>query len=285
MKKITSLLASLLFSLIVNAQNTIVTDTIIQLSTCAGGNVIVPFTASGNFPTGNIFTAQLSDGFGQFTNPINIGSIPFNVGLIFATIPANTNFGFLYKIRVISTNPAVIGSPCPNTLIITQVAQLNQIIATPNDTICQGQTVTLSALNPAGSYLWSTGDTTQAITVSQGGTYSVTVTDFLMCETDTSINITVLPQPCSLGISELNDFNVVISPNPTKGIFQLELPNYDVALTEILVSNSLGQPIKTEQYKLNENTVEINLSSAEKGVYFVWILNGDRSATKRVVKE
>jgi gliding motility-associated-like protein len=39
-----------------------------------------------------------------------------------------------------------------------------------------GQTYTLDAQNPGASYLWSTGATTQSISVNQIGTYSVTVT-------------------------------------------------------------------------------------------------------------
>ena len=77
------------------AQTTITCDSILQTSTCAGGNVVVPFSYTGNFPFGNTFTAQLSNGFGQFTAPVSIGStmLYFNgSGLIFATIPASANF-------------------------------------------------------------------------------------------------------------------------------------------------------------------------------------------------
>lgn len=45
-----------------------------------------------------------------------------------------------------------------------------------NGSFCEQPVVTLTAGNTqAGSYLWSTGDTTAAITVTQPGTYSVTV--------------------------------------------------------------------------------------------------------------
>ena len=285
MKKITCLFIGLVLSLSLSAQNTITTDTILQLSTCAGGNVIVPFTTSGNFPVGNVFTAQLSNALGQFTTPINIGTIPFNAGLIFATIPANTNFGFLYKIRVISSNPAVVGSACPNTLIITQVAQLNQITATPNDTICQGESVTLSALIPGATYAWSTGETTQAINVSQTGTYSVTVIDLLQCETDTSINITVLPQPCVMSSKEVETIAFELAPNPTSGKFQISVNNAFNSTTEILVLNSLGQKVIFQQRKLSSSIIEIDLSTVETGVYFVRMTDGDLFTTKKIAKK
>ena len=65
-------------------------------------------------------------------------------------------------------------------------------------TICDGETVTLEA--PAGfvSYTWSTGETTQSISVDQSGEYFVTVLDTLGC-TGESNRLTVvvrpLPQP------------------------------------------------------------------------------------------
>jgi large repetitive protein len=42
--------------------------------------------------------------------------------------------------------------------------------------VCAGNPITIDAPAGASSYLWSTGATTQSITVSTGGTYSVTVT-------------------------------------------------------------------------------------------------------------
>src|ERR1700748_164756 len=144
MKKflLAALLGLSLLSFQAKAQLALTTDSILQLSTCAGGNIVVPFTVSGgNFNFGNTFTAQLSNAFGSFANPVNIGTFFFwQSGVIFATIPANTNFGFFYKIRVIASSPADTGTVCPNNLIITQIAQLNQIIPSPSDTICNDTT-------------------------------------------------------------------------------------------------------------------------------------------------
>jgi hypothetical protein len=285
MKKINLFFSAILFCVTLNAQNTITTDTILQLSTCAGGNVLVPFSTTSTFGAGNVFTAQLSNAFGQFTNPINIGSIPINIGFVPATIPANATFGFLYKIRVVASNPATVGTPCPNTLIITQVAQLNQIIVTPNDSICEGDSATLSALVPGGSYVWSTGETTQSITVSQTGNYSVNVTDLLQCETDTSVNITVFQQPCFLNVSEIDAISFSISPNPTSGKFVLNFADNEVILANIHVINALGQSVNSEIRVLYANSFEVNLTEVESGIYFVKIDDGNRFSVQRIVKE
>src|SRR5438045_9004535 len=53
-------------------------------------------------------------------------------------------------------------------------------------TFCAGGSVDLTA-NPAGaSYLWSNGAVTRTITVSAGGTYTVTVTDGNSCSAQAS---------------------------------------------------------------------------------------------------
>jgi hypothetical protein len=282
MKKLRLLLAVIFVSHIVNAQNTITTDTILQLSTCAGGNIIVPFQATGTYPIGNVFTAQLSNAFGQFTTPINIGSIPFNVGLIFATIPANTNFGLFYKIRVISSNPAVTGTPCPNTLIITQVAQLNQIVANPNDTACVGDTVVLTAINPASSYSWSTGDTTASISVTQSGNYSVTTIDFLTCESDTSINVVF--EPCNVDLEEIESkLNFNVSPNPSHGRITLSDVNCSSPFYSIQIINLLGETIYSNNKVSVTTDYVVDLSQASLGVYFIQLSDGEKRIRKKLI--
>jgi hypothetical protein len=58
-------------------------------------------------------------------------------------------------------------------------------------TFCQGGNVMLTASSGA-SYLWSTGATTQSITASTAGTYTVTVTDAFNCSATASQTVTVL---------------------------------------------------------------------------------------------
>ncbi len=47
--------------------------------------------------------------------------------------------------------------------------------------LCEGERVVLSVDDAYASYLWSNGATTRSITVTQGGSYSVTVTDGFNC--------------------------------------------------------------------------------------------------------
>jgi hypothetical protein len=95
-----------------NATNNIITGNLSILTfPCSGTTISVPYTIVGTFNAGNIFTAQLSDSYGQWGNPTSLGSISStSAGTITATIPSGLNSSLLYRVRVVSTNVAVIGT-------------------------------------------------------------------------------------------------------------------------------------------------------------------------------
>lgn len=74
----------------------------------------------------------------------------------------------------------------PVTLTMQHQANTNQapkISSSGSNNLCSGGSVSLS-VTAGSSFLWSTGDTTQNITVSQAGSYSCTVTNY--CGTTSS---------------------------------------------------------------------------------------------------
>jgi hypothetical protein len=92
--------------------STITTGTVTP-TLCADGSTVfsVPFTAAGTFNSGNIFTAQLSDASGSFASPTTIGSLAgTGNGIISCTVPLLTPTGTGYRIRVVSDDPAVVGT-------------------------------------------------------------------------------------------------------------------------------------------------------------------------------
>jgi hypothetical protein len=194
---------------------TVITDSVIQTGTCAGSTIIVRYHTTGTFSSTNKFTAQLSNGFGQFTAPLNIGTINFNLGIIPATIPASAGFGIFYRVRVVATSPAVTGSESPNTILVTSTPLTATINAQPGTVVCPGHPVTLSATLPNATYLWSTGATTQAITVSAAGSYSVKVTDPLGCDARDTVAVTAV-STCTTGIYGPAVPGLQFFPNPVR---------------------------------------------------------------------
>jgi hypothetical protein len=128
---------------------TISTSAISGSPFCVGNSatatVSVPFTITGTFNAGNVFTAQLSDASGSFASPQNIGSITQTTsGTINATIPATVSAGTGYRIRVVSSNPSVDGSNNGSNLTIQNFAAPTSLAA-----VCGNQSATVSWSNPS----------------------------------------------------------------------------------------------------------------------------------------
>ena len=91
------------------------------------------------------------------------------------------------------------GNNCQVTSAVTiatgAAIPLSTITLSGTSTLCQGETVTLTA-NEATSYLWSNGAITQSITVGNAGSYFVTVTNAAGCSaTSASVSVNVNPAP------------------------------------------------------------------------------------------
>jgi|GEM_PF-1340410 len=93
------------------AASSILTTPLPFSSVCVGENISVNYTATGNFVPGNAFILQISDASGGFGNFLNIGSITSTTsGTITAKLPGSIPPGSRYRVRVMSSNPVVVGS-------------------------------------------------------------------------------------------------------------------------------------------------------------------------------
>src|SRR5690606_16992754 len=122
---------------------TITTSAVSPLTYCAGSSVNVSFTTDAAANSGNIFTAQLSNAAGSFSNPTNIGTLNSTAaGTIACVIPAGTSAGNGYRIRVVSSNPVVTGSDNGSNITIS-TNPTPSISGTLS--FCQGSSTTLNA--------------------------------------------------------------------------------------------------------------------------------------------
>jgi uncharacterized delta-60 repeat protein len=75
---------------------------------CENQPLTISFTTTGSYTSGNIFTAQLSDVSGSFASPTTIGTLTSTAaGDIAATIPSGITAGTGYRIRIVSSQPAI----------------------------------------------------------------------------------------------------------------------------------------------------------------------------------
>lgn len=87
------------------------------------GNISVSFTTSGAFTPGNVFSVELSDASGSFAAPTVIGTLnSTTAGTISASIPNSTSTGLGYRVRVVGSNPNIIGSDNGQDISVDQYA-------------------------------------------------------------------------------------------------------------------------------------------------------------------
>lgn len=144
-------------------------------------------------------------------------------------------------------------------------------------TFCDGNTATLNAGSGYASYLWSTGETTQTITVNTPGKYTITLTNTFGCENTFNVNATKIDTP------NVNNVNRVVCDDAnvdSKVIFNLndiipEVTNNDTTtfshfyLTQEDAEAEKNELTNLENFKNTSNpqTVYIKVYEATKQCY------------------
>lgn len=199
-----------------------VTPAVLPTAICAGSTFQLPYTEQGTFnaaalfTAGNKFTAQLSDASGSFSNPVNIGDTTYNKSGDFSVlIPANTPAGNGYRIRIISTNPAVIGPDNGIDIRIDNGLPAASSV-TPNGplTFCYPGTVTLSGTSVSdATYQWTlngntiNGASSSDFVASTAGTYILNTSNSCGSTASNSTVVVIDSLPLAAAISATGSLN------------------------------------------------------------------------------
>lgn len=165
------------YTLTVTDSNGCKTDTSFTVTSGSGTVPVVTVSPSATFCIGDSVTLTADTGYSAYL---------WSNGDTSRTITVHQSGAY--------TVTALSVSGCPGTS-----AQINTIaLPAPRPTIsgvlalCGGSSAMLDAGAGYENYLWSNGDTTRIITVTQPGTYSVTVTDSEGCAgTSPTVNVTL----------------------------------------------------------------------------------------------
>lgn len=188
------------------------------------------------------------------------------------------------------------------------VVNINPLLAVnlANPFVCPGNPATLDAGYPGASYLWNNGLTTQTISVSSAGNYSVTVTDANGCTGIGLSTVTVggaglvnnatTAHACS-GMTRILDAgnpgnHYLWSTGDTTQTIQVNTSgSYNVTVTDTdgcsitFTSNFLNNPLPVPAFSsvpvcLNDSNIFLNTSAVSSGgiVSYAWDF-GDGSAS------
>ena len=193
----------------------------------------------------------------------------------------NCNFTYTtsgtYTVSLVSANSTGISS------IFTKTISVLPTLPTPTIT-SSGLTLTSSS---ATAYQWYInaymlpGATSQTYIASNNGIYSVIATDINSCNSAPSntINIT------NVGLEAFNNYSsLIIYPNPTTGVFTIEIEDLKQNTTIELI-NSIGQTIHHSIIKdcSSKCVHQIDLSDFSNGLYFVKIISDNHMEYRKIL--
>lgn len=188
---------------------TITTGVIAPTGFCNGAAVTIPFIVTGNFFDGNIFSAQLSDASGSFASPTVIGSLAGSTGgTINSIIPPDAASGSGYRIRVIASDPAVVGNDNQSNISISSITA-TAVVSSAIE--CNGGTgtITVNAAGGTGTFEYAispafvyTVDNTFASVPA--GTYTIMVRNNLGCEIQLIDVVLTEPAPLTVTTTQTN---------------------------------------------------------------------------------
>ena len=235
---------------------------------CPGGEATITTTAYGNTDTLNYAWTSTPEGFESDE----------------ATVVVNPEVATWYYVTVSDTSNNVIQDS-----IHIMVYDIPVVTLGADTSFCGDIVWTLDAGNEGSTYLWSTGETSQTISIDTVGfgygirEISVVVTNDNGCDTEAGIVVEYVD--CT-GINELaNNVDVKVYPNPSNGVYNIKLNSNENIEVEILVLSTSGSLVyKKENISLNgETNIKIDISNYAKGVYQLLIRGEKGLINKKLV--
>jgi hypothetical protein len=221
--------------------------------------ILTPIDASCYGLNDGVVATSISGGAAPFTylwDDPNLQTSPSATGL----------YGGTYNLSLTDSNGCTVNENC---IVAEPFELLIQVNA--NDPLvgpCTGNAaVSTSGGTSPYDYLWSTGQTSQVISLLCEGTYNVVVTDANGCSVSGSVIINAFTSIVN------NDENkgIVVLPNPTQGIFSITYKELYNGKVKINIINMLGELVVEKSYVKTKPDSQIifDLSNYPAGMYFV----------------
>jgi hypothetical protein len=285
---------------------------------CTETGFSVPYTSDWvTFNSGNLFSVQLSNASGSFASPISIGATysTASSGTIIAGIPENLPGGTGYRMRIVSTNPAVTGTDNGTNLTMSGPFGWYGDIWTSGD-----QSISLHEQDSLGSiyvcentsvYFKINGATTQSQYSLDGGTisgwgwnnYPGYVNFYMAPGTWAVFKVSLTAaNGCSYNLffafeamSCFQRYAYKVAPNPVgselilyadadtkkQGTQKLS----DQFIQQIIIQDKFGNQLRRQSYPLNTKKIVLNVNGLAPDVYVARVYNGKEWTSVKFMKQ
>ncbi len=216
---------------------------------------------------------------GGFTGQSGAGGSSYITGLISGTTTSGTQTG---NGQIVIYGISSLGCVSASRAAVTVSVNANPTVTavTSLSLICTGQTASLTA-SGASTYSWNTSATTSVVAVSPTVTTSYTVTG----TANGCSNVATITQSVSActGIdSKLPSLTgVMIYPNPTTGVFTVELNNGSTKIIEVI--DVTGRIVLANT--TSNDKVDFNINTLANGVYYIKIQSTSSIEVIKIVKQ
>ena len=201
---------------------------------------------------------------------------------------------------------AMTNSPFRNQLTASSATLCNVAVASPvaafsvQATTCVDTAIVLKNQvngNPYPSYSWSvspsagvtfspsSNSVSPKIKFTISGNYTITMTASNSAGSS-SISKFVTVNRCDVGISDLSVLknSIIISPNPTPGLFHIKSNLSINKNLEVMVYNSIGEIVFSSNQRIGKNdTIDIDLSRYAAGLYTIYLYDNKEKMVERLV--
>ncbi|MBC7892407.1 MAG: T9SS type A sorting domain-containing protein [Sphingobacteriaceae bacterium] len=291
------------------------TPTVSQTPACAGANIKVSFTVKTtpcSFPSGNTFSAQLSNAAGSFASPINLGTVTPGVNTV--TVPETIPTGSGYRVRVVyNAAPTVLISPVSSTFSVNQPA-FSGSVSVSLDNKCPGEAVRVSFGITACAFFSGNGFTVELSNSS--GNFSAATT--LPGAVTPGLNQVVIPvgTPAGTGYKlrikssnpaltsavssafkvkacnsreaapEEGGLQVSVSPNPSpEGKLRIAIRGAEGQRLNVALFNGTGQPVREQAVgrAAEEEVLEWEIARHPQGLYLLRVSGEKETKTVKVL--
>lgn len=169
-----------------------------------------------------------------------------------------------------------------NNLVITNYPcfNVNPIYLGKDTTLKTNASINLTQPRINGyTYKWSTGITSNSITIRNPGTYSLTVTNDYGCPASDTIVVSI-----ATGIKNIAELGISIFPNPAKEKIFLASKGKPFTKGVVELFNVLGQAVKTVNVPSGQQ-IEIDITDLPDGYYFLLFSGKEYQLAEKILKE